>query len=366
MKGPHLHLCPRRGVLHFLLLFCSLGMMLPGMGQESSPIPDWIKDDWAFRAAEGGIWIAGNEAYQSEQEPYDAYGIHWYYGLGKNSFKGQLYGITSGEKSGVFWEFFEYWDPATKTWVLTQINGSGMVGVGSQRLDSLNRFVSVQHFADLRGVQFDAGHKAWVEGDSLHTKSYDIIDGQWKDRRYYLWKRAVPAKEEIPDYWEGIDFLMGEWEVDLGTPGIAKMIFSWGENKRLIHYKSLHPAPRGRPNSTEAEGIIIYDGVDKTWRFTNSYVQSDDQLISNGTYTILDNGVVERKFTCRYGEGATLPWSNGIKAPEGGTDIVFRQLWTIIDENTLEGRFYRLKDGAWISPDPAKEGVVYRWTKVQK
>lgn len=154
----------------------------------SAPIPQWLLDDWAARTSGTGTWITDNSAYQSDSEPYEAYGLQWEYGLGKKSLKGLLYCIQDGKDIGSVWQFLEFWDPAAGEVRILQIGSDGTVGQGKAwRLDD-GSSKSQQAFASPDGGTFESGHHSWMEDGANHTQSYNIVDGEWVKRRYYIWK----------------------------------------------------------------------------------------------------------------------------------------------------------------------------------
>lgn len=345
-----------------VLLVCQV---IIGNSQTVNGVPDWVKEDWTTRVSDGGKWIADNSSFKNEQEPFDAYVIEWFFGIGDQYLKGHLYGLEGQKESEHFWEYIEYWDPTESELKMIQIGGDGTTGQGSILKNEDGRFKEQLSYIMPDGTSFETGHHAWMQEGTHHTQSFQIVNGEWIKARKYIWRLVKEKENTTPYYFEKMQPLIGEWAVDLGAPGIAKMQFKWGEYKRLIYYKSLHPAKPGELHSTEAEGIIVYDGVADQIRFHNAYMGEGDQLISDGTYTFQDD-VIERKFICRYGEGEGLPWSNGQKAPAGGKEIEFKQVWQLTDANNLEGRFYKKSGDQWVAPDPANEGKVYKWRKIEE
>ncbi len=176
-----------------LLLSISFTFALPAQENNpapppGAPIPQWLLDDWAARTSGTGLWIADNSAYQSEDEPFGAYGLQWEYGLGKKSLRGRLYCIRDGQDAGSAWQFLEFWDPAAEEARIVQIGGDGTVGQGRiWRLDD-GCIKEQQVFASPAGGSFETGHHIRMENGEKHTQSFTIEDGQWVKRRYYIWE----------------------------------------------------------------------------------------------------------------------------------------------------------------------------------
>lgn len=151
-------------------------------------IPQWVRNNWAKRTAETGRWITANTEYKSEQEPYDAYGLQWEYGLGKNHLKGRLFCMNDGKEVGTLWTFTEFWDPATEKVRVLQIGSDGTVGQGTIWLEEDGKIKEQQVFTSPNRSSFESGHLTWMENGAQHIQSYTIKDGEWKKRRFYIWK----------------------------------------------------------------------------------------------------------------------------------------------------------------------------------
>ena len=177
--------------LSILTLLASLWCTSPtAFAQQTTghPAPDWLLADWAEKTAGSGIWITDNSEFRSEQEPFDAYGLQWEYGLGDRSLFGRLYCLREGEEVRTAWQFLIYWDPAAAVARVVQIGSDGTVGQGTiYRLDD-GRIEERQLFVSPQGGSFESGHRAWTDEGAHHTRSYSIDDGEWTARRYYIWR----------------------------------------------------------------------------------------------------------------------------------------------------------------------------------
>lgn len=177
----------KKQYLFFLLLSPAL---LFSQEETASPsaIPGWVMEDWNFQTAGTATWIADNATYKNENEPYDAYGMQWEWGLGKKSLKGRLYCIREGKDIGTVWQFLQFWDPGEKVVRMIQIGADGTVGQGTQHLQEDGSTKSSEQFNTPTGHRFESVHHSWKEEGIFHTQSYDIVDGEWTKRRYYSWK----------------------------------------------------------------------------------------------------------------------------------------------------------------------------------
>ncbi len=351
---------------HVLLLTFLLTSICTMGSAQSSEIPEWLKKDWALRTQGNGTWIADNAKFKNKQEPYDAYGLQWTYGLGKNHVKGRMFNIVNGQSVGSTWNFLEYWDPKSKEVKVVQIGSDGTVGHGKIWREKEGRMKEQQSFSSPAGVSFETGHLLWIEEGAQHTQSFLITNGEWNKSRSYVWKKQKTEKE-VPEMYKDIAFLIGKWHIDLGESRSAQMTFEWAENRRMIKYSNSFSPKKGTPYITESEGIITFHGVKDKIVFMNTYMGEDDYLISEGVYEVDQQGVIHRKFTCYYQEGEGLPWSDGALAPKGGQSIEFKQIWTPINKNTFKGDFFWKKEGKWVHPikEYDAEGFSETWRRVE-
>lgn len=158
--------------------------------------PAWFRKHMEYVTRAGGRWIADNRAYRSENEPFDAYGTEWSWGVGKQSIVGRLFGLRGGEEAGTFWEFRLIWDPGAGRVLAHQFGAQGVVGSGPMERAGPGRTRMDQTFTAPDGTTFRTGHDAReTDADTQRTESFDILDdGTWKTRRAYVWKRETPAQ----------------------------------------------------------------------------------------------------------------------------------------------------------------------------
>ena len=335
--------------LIFLIGIINLLITPLELSETNKSIPEWVLEDWAHRTQFEGVWIADNSDYKSDQEPYDAYGIQWSYGLGNQSLVGRLFVIKDNEEVADAWSFLEYWDAETKMLKVMQTGSNGTVGHGTIKKMDNGKMKEQQRFSTTNGDSYSTGHELWYEDGTQHTHSYDIVNGEWHKRRYYKWKLKEVAEAPLPDEYENMAYLIGTWYSSFGNAK-ARMTFSWGHNKRAIHYQNNYKPSPNRPWIQENEGLITYNGVNDAIEFMTAYSGVGDHLMAYGQFEILEDGTFLRLFSCHYKEGDGLPWSDGAKAPHGGKTLEFKQVWTPIDEHSFEGNFYWKKDGEWSHP----------------
>lgn len=175
-----------RNIFSLIFFLCLITLsQLTAKAQDA--IPHWIVEDWEFRTQGSGTWIADNGKYKSENEPFEAYGIRWEWGLGKKSVKGRLYCIKDGKDVYTAWHFVDYWDPETKELKLLQM-GEGSVGQGKMWLAEDGVTKSLQKFTAMDGTSFESGHKAWIKDGDSYTQSFKINKEEWTPNRLYVWK----------------------------------------------------------------------------------------------------------------------------------------------------------------------------------
>ena len=148
----------------------------------NSEIPEWFQKEMKIRV---GTWIASNEEYKGEQEPYDSYGMEWKLGTGGNSMTGTLYGIIDGKNTVPFWEFRTFWHPVDKKVYAYQFGYGGAVGMGEMLPHRVD-----QVFYNPDGTVSRSGHKSEDKDGKHIASSFNIdADGKWTPRRSYTWTK---------------------------------------------------------------------------------------------------------------------------------------------------------------------------------
>lgn len=153
----------------------------------SDDIPAWAMDHMTRMI---GRWVTSNAAYQSEEEPYDAYGMEWAWGLGQQSMTGRLFGLQEGKEVGTFWEFRVFWHPGEQQLKMMQFGGNGTVGVGSIEDRGEHKTEALQTFYAPDGSASRIGHREELMDGERHAHSFDVDEnGVWTARRSYVWQK---------------------------------------------------------------------------------------------------------------------------------------------------------------------------------
>lgn len=188
-----------RGLSGVMMVLLLAGAGAPGAQDRPAEIPDWVRAVWERQTQGTGRWVADNSKYKSKDEPWDAYGIEWTWGLGKQSVRGRLFGIAEGKEGPTFWEFHSYWHPGRRELVLTQFGGNGTIGIGIETPPEKGVREALQRFHALDGSSFQVGHRTKEAGLEDQGQSFDVTeDGKWTPRREYVWKPVESPRGERP------------------------------------------------------------------------------------------------------------------------------------------------------------------------
>jgi hypothetical protein len=177
-------------VAAFALVGAACGQA-PPPSDSAAPAPR-VRPEWVGPYMEGmiGIWIADNAKYRSDAEPFEAYGIEWKWGAGRQSLAGRLYAIVDGRDAGTSWDFREFWHPGEGRLLASQFGTDGTFGIGPHERLADGTLEMVQTFYDPSGKMTRVGHRSRIQGDEMITQSFDVSpNGAWTDRRTYTWRR---------------------------------------------------------------------------------------------------------------------------------------------------------------------------------
>jgi hypothetical protein len=178
-----------------LLLILCAGSVLSEESRPQGAAPEWFLQEIATLTAGSGRWIADNSEYQSEQEPYDAYGTEWTASFDGTTMSGRLFAIKDGRETGPFWEFRQYWHPGHEEAMLEQFGWGGTLGIGTMWSEG-GKTKSDQTFYTIDGGISRSGHVSHFPGSDIHiTKSFDIEGDEWISRRTYTWHRAPSIRQ---------------------------------------------------------------------------------------------------------------------------------------------------------------------------
>ncbi len=188
----------RVALIGCILVATSVGAAtaLPGAPGGQAEPPAWFHRHMEFITQEGGRWVADNSTYRNDDEPFDAYGIEWSWGLGKKGLTGRLFGLQAGKEVATFWEFRIFWHPGEGKVQVYQFGGDGTVGAGTMNSAGEGKTRIEQVFFYPDGRSAPVAHDSSDTPEKTHvTKSYNgTAEGSWKDDRLYTWRLAkAPA-----------------------------------------------------------------------------------------------------------------------------------------------------------------------------
>jgi hypothetical protein len=169
---------------------CAAGVAASTEAQVNAP-PAWMQHEMESLTRDGGRWITDNAAYRGPDEPHDAYGLEWSWGIGRKTVRGRLFGLQGGRDVGTFWEFRMVWHPGRREVLLYQFGGDGTLGVGPMIALADGRTEAVQTFYAPDGTVARVRHLTRTDGDTHETSSFDEDGSGWKPRRTYVWRRET-------------------------------------------------------------------------------------------------------------------------------------------------------------------------------
>lgn len=159
---------------------------------EAAPVGAASPPAWVATYLEGmiGTWTADNRPHRSEDEPFDAYGIEWKWGVGKKSIVGRLFAMRDGKEVGTVWDFREFWHPGEGQLIASQFGSDGTYGFGPHARKADGTMEMLQTFYAPDGGVRRIGHRSELKRDDLVSCSFDVQkDGTWKAGRVYTFRR---------------------------------------------------------------------------------------------------------------------------------------------------------------------------------
>lgn len=137
-----------------------------------------------------GTWIASNEEYRSDSEPFEAYGLEWAPSADGQSLRGRLYGLRDGVEEATFWEYRLFFHPGENHLWLMQWGAGGVYGEGAVKRTGPRSTELEQVFHRPDGSSWRGRHLETLEGDHRTTTSFrQDNEGQWALQRTYVWER---------------------------------------------------------------------------------------------------------------------------------------------------------------------------------
>ncbi len=197
---PAIRFLPSDSLVRFVVLVgvVSVGALLPvGSVAEGQPhdetehaVPAWFLEHIDYSTRDGGRFVADNQTYRSDAEPFDAYVTEWTKGVGGLSLRGRMFAMRDGKDVGTMWEFVSVWDPGTQRVKAFQFGSDGTFGEGTMISMGEGRHRITQEFWRPDGTSFKVGHDGRDTAEGQEAASFDIgTDGSWSPRRSYLFRR---------------------------------------------------------------------------------------------------------------------------------------------------------------------------------
>lgn len=156
-------------------------------GQAGPGIPDWFVEHLESRMHGGGRWVADNQAYVSDSEPIDAYGIEWHWGAGRKSVRGRMFAMADGRETTTIWELRTVWHPGERRALIYQYGSDGTFATGT--LEPEGEGVTIeQEFHAPDGTALMIRHHEQADEHGALVSSTSILgDEGWQADRTYVW-----------------------------------------------------------------------------------------------------------------------------------------------------------------------------------
>ncbi|MEP1097503.1 MAG: hypothetical protein ABJG78_20470 [Cyclobacteriaceae bacterium] len=169
-----------------LTLLAILGLNHQSFGQKQLPV--WVQQQWDFVTK--GEWVAPNP-YESEEVPFDSYGMKFEIAPGGMALNGKLYALKNGKEVKTLWTFLNYWNPGKQKLVHLQYGnnpGLGNIAIGEESApEDWHKSKSTTTSYKDDGTSFKAGHESEHLGNKIISNSFNIIDSEWKPRGKFIW-----------------------------------------------------------------------------------------------------------------------------------------------------------------------------------
>ncbi len=137
-----------------------------------------------------GAWIASNSEYSEDDGGIESYGIKLDLAPGGLAAVGCLWGEREGQVVGVFWQFFQAWDPVAEKGLIYQSGPSGAIAVGYLDPSGEDDPELVQTMVAPDGTRTRIAHRErWTDANTRVGGSLDWEDGGWVPGRTYTWVR---------------------------------------------------------------------------------------------------------------------------------------------------------------------------------
>ena len=137
-----------------------------------------------------GAWMTSNADYLEEDGGVDTYGMALELAPGGLAAVGCLWGEANGKVVGVYWQFFQAWDPVAEKGMIYQSGPSGAIAIGHLDPQAEDEPELIQTMVGPDGSRVDvAHHERWTDADTRVGGSLEWVGGEWVPRRNYTWVR---------------------------------------------------------------------------------------------------------------------------------------------------------------------------------
>lgn len=165
-----------------------------------------------------GEWRAKNKGFEKGNGQPEYYGYNFKWSLDKQVMLGEIFGITEGGTRQTYWHSTAIWDYSEKKVRLGQFGRSGMYAGGLETMLNDSMRVVNLDFTSWDGTVSAYTDTSWIKGpDEFHTVSYFKVSEDSIRYSSFEWKRhkEVFPNFVTPEETAQLDFLVGEWHVDL-------------------------------------------------------------------------------------------------------------------------------------------------------
>ncbi len=147
------------------------------------------KESLSSMARSGGAWVTSNAEYWTADSGESAEFV-MSYGLEADGYvlRGCMWGRSERVATPPFWTFYHAWDPVAGAILAYQIGPTGAAVVGHERplTDGVTESIQTLAFPGTEPSRVRHVNRR-AHADTLHTQSYNEVDGEWTPRRNYTW-----------------------------------------------------------------------------------------------------------------------------------------------------------------------------------
>lgn len=193
-----------------------------------------------------------------------------------------------------------------------------------------------------------------------------------------LWPQEASAPKN--ELFAPLEWLLGSWQGEflVGDRAAPTMTFSWGDDRRSwLRHAGTRPTPDGGLEP-EYEMMIVYHPVRERFVFLTAYYGG--RVVEDGVIELVDDPAsrhraVRLEMKVHYHAGATLPFSDGAVAGDGGETLEFRRTLhftghftgqSTTEDDGLRDTFFIRRGDAWETPRlDVEQGDGFPWRRIQ-